>query len=244
MRRFLAAAAILGALSAPAYAVTVNVGDVGLSGTTQIQGYADVGGVAVPISGLTGTLYLQYDGATLNANGTQTWNFDYTVTNTSSGNTTMSSITSFGLNTTPNVAGANSTGLYDLALLNPQFPNVAGANVIEMCFSAGQNSCNANGNTLTPGQSTSGEFNLIFGSALTSISLDDAYFRFQNIDSTVPYLNGGSGVGFDVGGVCPGCTPTPQAVPGPIVGAGLPGLIVGCLTLMGLARRRRKAAVA
>jgi hypothetical protein len=30
------------------------------------------------------------------------------------------------------------------------------------------------------------------------------------------------------------------AVPGPIVGAGLPGLVVGCLTLLGLARNRRK----
>jgi len=35
-----------------------------------------------------------------------------------------------------------------------------------------------------------------------------------------------------------GCTP--QQVPGPIVGAGLPGLIAGCLTLLGLGRWRRK----
>jgi hypothetical protein len=41
---------------------------------------------------------------------------------------------------------------------------------------------------------------------------------------------------------CPDCTPTPQAVPGPIVGAGIPGLIVACLGLVGLARRRRQAA--
>jgi len=39
---------------------------------------------------------------------------------------------------------------------------------------------------------------------------------------------------------CPDCTPTPQAVPGPIVGAGLPGLIGACFTLIGLARYRRR----
>jgi len=34
--------------------------------------------------------------------------------------------------------------------------------------------------------------------------------------------------------------PTPQAVPGPIVGAGLPGLLAGCFGLLGLSRWRRK----
>lgn len=34
--------------------------------------------------------------------------------------------------------------------------------------------------------------------------------------------------------------PTINAVPGPVVGAGLPGLIAACLTLIGLAKRRRR----
>ena len=36
----------------------------------------------------------------------------------------------------------------------------------------------------------------------------------------------------------------PQPVPGPIVGAGIPGLVIGCLALVGLARRRSKNTVA
>jgi hypothetical protein len=34
--------------------------------------------------------------------------------------------------------------------------------------------------------------------------------------------------------------PDVQAVPGPLVGAGLPGLVAGCLTMLGLARWRRR----
>jgi len=234
MKSLLAASALLAAsFLTPANAVTINVGDVGASGTTTLQGFVDVGNTATSISGLTGTLFLKYDGA--NAAHTA-WTFDYTIKNTSSGNTTASSIGSFGLNTTPDLTGASSTGLFNLALLNPSFPNVNGANIIEVCFSAGNNSSNANGNTLTEGQSTSGTFELDFASAQNSISLDGAYLRFQGINATSPNLNGQSGVGFNGN---PQVT-TFSSVPGPIVGAGLPGLISACMGLVFLARRRRQ----
>jgi len=183
---------------------------------------------------------LTYNNGAFNA-GTNTtaYNFGYTVTNTSSGAVTSSGIGSFGLNTTPNLSAASSTGLYNLALLNPSFPNVNGANVIEACFSAGNNSCNANGTVLTPGQTTSGTLSLIFAGNVSSISLDGAYLRFQGIDDAAFNLNGGSGVGFNSNVQIT----TNSAVPGPIAGAGIPGLVAACVTLFGLHRRRRKLAV-
>ena len=228
MKRLLLATTMLFALASGAQAVTVGVGDVGAEGTTQMQGFVDINGSAVSIPGLTGTLYLQYDGVT---NGGLTWNFDYTVTNTSSFD---SRISSWGLNTTPNVVGGESTGLFDFVDLTPNFPNVNGANIIEMCFTPNDGNCSGPGG-VDDGNSASGTFSLTFASMLTSINLDAAYFRYQSLTGSEYNLVGGSGVGFNQGDL----VITPFAVPGPVVGAGLPALLA-LFGLFGLNRIRRQ----
>ena len=69
-------AMIVGALAAtPASATIVNIGDIGFTGVTAIQGQIE----GVNQVGLSGTLGLTYTG---NVGGV--WNFNYLVTNTSS----------------------------------------------------------------------------------------------------------------------------------------------------------------
>lgn len=217
------------AMMSPASAVVVNVGDVGATGTTTIQGIVDPGPVAVP--GLTGTLGLTYEGVT---NGGLTWNFDYTVANTSSAPTTGSRISSFGFGTTPDVVSVASTGLFNLPLTPTNgFPNVGGAmSIIEMCFSAGNNACSGGGG-VDLGGVASGTFSLTFASAVSSISLDAALFRFQEIASP-GFADSGVGINTNVNVQCTTCQ-----VPAPLVGAGIPG-IVAALGLAGFSWRRRR----
>jgi len=203
MRKLLLACSALIAFSGTASAVTVGINDIGLSGTTAIQG--SVEGNVVP--GLTGTLYLEYDGATLNDNGTYTWNFDYTVKNTSSGAIT-SRISSFALNTTPNTItnGVTSTGLFDNVFYNVQLPNIFGQGVTDFCLSSGNGGCSG-GDGLVNNASASGELFLTYAGSVTSISIDDAFLRFQSITGT-PFGTSGLGLNDDV---CVGCVPTPTA---------------------------------
>jgi hypothetical protein len=224
MRKLVLAAGVatLALFATPASAVILNSGDIGASGTTNLQGFVDINGQATSIPGLTGTLFLEYTSLSLDG---LTWSFDYTVTNTASLGTDAR-ISSFGIGMTPNPIDANSTGLFDLALLNPSFPNVGGAqNIIDVCFSAGTNSCSG-GDGLAVGASASGEFTLTFASVESSINLQTGLFRFQDVNSGAPYnLNGDSGVGFSQG----------DLVINPVVVEGIPEPSTWAMVLIGFA---------
>lgn len=103
---------------------------------------------------------------------------------------------------------------------------------------------------------------------MLNLTTDTVLFKYTQ-DTLLPNINNGTGFpdytlsGFSLAGVNPGddilffarmsnlndgpdsfFISAPAAVPGPIVGAGLPGLIAGCLGLWGFNRSRRKRTVA
>jgi hypothetical protein len=190
-----------------------------------------VNGVVVP--GLTGTLGLTYTG--VSAGGT-TWNFNYVVDNTSSGGIT-SELSAFALNTTPNPVGGSATGLFsgDVSV-NSQ---LSSGTIVDFCASAGNNSCSGgSSNGIDPTDAPAmGTFSLIFATALSSISLDQAFVRYQGI--TGNGFNGASGIGTNSNVVINPVVINP--VPLPAVGAAIP-LILGFGGYAAWRKRRKQAA--
>jgi hypothetical protein len=232
MRKYALAAATLLALATPAFAVVLQADAIDASGTTTIQGVVQQGGQDIIVQGLTGTLFLDYEGT---SNGGLTWNFDYTVTNTTSGVGFTSELSAFGLTTTPNVVSATVSGtVFDTALVQVQAGFLG---VVDFCASSGATCGGGGSGGLLPGQSSSGEFTLTFGSVLDAISLDNAIARFQAIDGTVNGVVYGDASGF---GINNDVNITPFVVPSPALGAGIPGMIAGALGLWALVRRRQR----
>ena len=200
--------------------ITLNASNVGQTVTLGYNGMAD----GNTIAGLTGSTTLKLT----SIDGTS-YNFDYSVTNTTSGQVD-SRISSFGFDTNPDITGATSTGTYSNALLGGQVPSPF--NTVDVCFKAGgSNSCSGSGGVLD-GQTGSGTLSLSFASAPSSLTLSDFFVRYQSITGAGNVTSAtGAGTITSSGGSTGG-TPVPE--PGMI---GLFGL-----SLIGIALMRRRQA--
>ena len=219
----IAGAIALSSSVAFADAITLDASSVGQTVALGFNGMAD----GTTITGLTAGTTLTLTGIT----GTS-YNFNYTVSNTTSDPVT-SRISSFGFDTSPDISGASSTGTYSTALLGGQAPTPF--NQVDVCFKSGtSNSCSGSGGLLN-GQTGSGTLSLNFASAPTTLTLSDFFVRYQSITGAGNVTSAtGAGTVTSSGstGGSTGGTPVPE--PGMI---GLFGL-----GLIGLAMTRRRQA--
>jgi hypothetical protein len=193
-------AAALLAMATPAHAITFISG---APSTTQINYSGTVEDTLV--SGLTAQQVLNFLGTTYNSTTNRTvFRFSYELTNTSSSPITASRISGFGFSSTPMMAAATATGLFDNAYVKqdtnvPVFDFTA-----DTCFhSDSQKNCSGNGGEgVTMGQSTTGGFTLSYVGNIASMTLDDFFVRYQSIEGA-GLAAGSSGVGVGIESAVP-----------------------------------------
>ncbi len=217
-RHIVCLAAFVGAVTyaTEAKAALVTVDSVGDSFTVDFDG--NVAGTSVP--GLTAEAVFTVTSFTSSSIA-----FKIDLTNTSSGGI-GSRVSSLGFDTTPNLTGATSSGIFNFAVLGSSYPNGFGS--IETCFNDAQpNTCNGGGSGgVTTG---TGTFNIVldFTGPITQFSFDKFGVRYQSITGTTL---GNSGTG--VGTVTTDPTPAPEPTTMVLLGTGLVGAA--------LARRRAR----
>ncbi len=215
---------ILALVATPALADTISLdaSDIGTTYTFDYNGFKD----STEYSDLSSTMTV-----TLTAIDGDTYSFDYTVENTTSG-TAGSRVSSFGFNTDPEITDAAATGSYSYATLASSYPNGIGA--IDVCFKdASTGSCAGGGSGgLTTGQSGSGAFTLTFADAVDSVTLGDFYVRYQSVTG----INGVTSASGEGTLTSTTSTSSGTQVPEP----GMLGMLAMILIALGLVRTRSR----
>ncbi|MBX9644268.1 MAG: cistern family PEP-CTERM protein [Novosphingobium sp.] len=223
----LALAATFVASPALADAIVFDASDAGTNYTLNYDG--NISGTTV--GGLSGSTVFTLTGISGN-----TYNFNYSVTNTSTSPLTSSRISSFAFNVDPSITSATSTGAFAFTTLNSNYPN--GVGLVDVCFKdAATGSCaGGGGGGLTMGQSGTGTFSLSFAQPVTSATLSDFFLRYQSISGAG--FNGASGTGSGTvssTSTSSGGTPVPEP--------GMLGLMAMTLMLGAAAHGRRRRQV-
>jgi hypothetical protein len=177
-----------------------------------------------PLAGLTSSILFNFLGT---SGGGSTYDFSYTLTNTSSSPVTASRVSVMGFDTNPNITGATASGLFNI-VSNGNTPNVG---ALEVCLKdGGGGGCAGGGNGgVTIGNSGNGLFSLSFSGAPTSINMNNFAVRYQSIEG-LGQVSSASGVG----------TPYIPTVPEPATWA---MMLAGFGFVGGLMRRRRTTTV-
>lgn len=215
------------AIAAPAWAdsITLDSSKVNTSFTLNYDGFSS----GATIDGLSGSTTFTLTGIDGN-----TYNFNYSVTNTSSDPVTASRISSIAFNTDPNIVSASSTGAFSYTTLDSKYPNAIGS--IDVCFKdAATGACAGGGSGgLDMGQTGTGTLSLTFSQPVSSLMLSDFFVRYQSI-SGVSGISSASGSGTltSSGGSTSGGNQVPEP--------GMLGLFGGGILALAWFSRRRVA---
>ena len=226
LRLVVGAAIAIGSTTAASAAVTVSANGTtvlspGGSTTVNFDGYNSGSNIA----GISSSLLLTFNNT---SNAGATYNFSYTLTNTSTVN--PSEVSAFGFNVSPDISGGSTVGAVLTGVGGSTFGgngSISNGQTVEFCATSGNNCAGGQSSGVMFNNSTSGTFALNFSNAPGDIVLSNLLTRYQAFN-----VNGvGSGIG------------RPTIVRSPVPEPGTWAMMLLGFGVVGYSMRRRKRPV-